>query len=82
VRGGGAVVKATAPQHYGRVDGGVDALIGKPMDSITAFNRRMAISPINEDDRNEYVEAYNEAYEFECKLQRDHAKTGSWTVQS
>jgi hypothetical protein len=70
----------TAPQRYGRIDGDVDASNGKSSDSTTAFVRRMSRSRLREEEKAEYSEAYNEAYELECKLRIAHAETGSWTV--
>lgn len=67
----------TAPQLFGRVDGDVAALTGKPQDAVAAFNRRIVSSRLREAERAEYAAAYNEAYELECVLQLSIAET--WT---
>ena len=59
----------TISKFYGRVDGDKDAMRDQPQDSAAAFDRRAAASRLTEDERAEYAEAYNEAYELECQLQ-------------
>ncbi len=59
----------SAPQLYGRIDGDMHARLCRQQDAVGAFNRRLVLSRLDESERAEYAESYNDAYELECRLQ-------------
>jgi len=65
----------TAPEFYGRVDGDMAATRGYVFNATGAFERRVALSRLSEDERAAYIAAYNEAFNLECLLQLSSAET-------
>ena len=59
------------PADRGRLWGEVDALLGKPRDAVTAFNRSMTTEHLGEDDRPAYAKAYFKAFDAEATAKRE-----------
>lgn len=66
-------------EHFGAIDGAVAAARGVEIFPDAAFERRRKLARLDESERAEYADAYNEAFVQATRLKEAHA-TGLWLV--